>query len=599
MFSLLFIAFIGGFLTIAAPCILAVLPIILGSTIGHQNKFRPLAIVLGLTVSFTGFGILFTYVTTLFGISSETLRTIALVFLGIFGLALIFPAVFEKIIFELQQFSKKLLPTKDPSIKSPIKTPKVKGVIDGFLVGASLGLIWVPCAGPILGAILTLAVTQSDLAKTILLMLFYSMGAGIPMLVIAYGGNLVISKLKFLKQRGEQIKKISGIVLLVGVTFIALGLDVKIQTALYSIFPQFTKFEENLLQQTGGGLGSQKPTEQSTSSTQTEIAKNADAIPLLEPTQKAPELTDTQAWINSEPLKLSDLKGKVVIVDFWTYSCINCIRTLPYLNTWHKTYKDEGLVIIGVHTPEFPFEKDVNNVKKAVKEYKVEYPVVQDNNFKTWRAYNNNYWPAKYIIDKNGYLRFTHFGEGKYEETEQVIRQLLAEGKAQSDMPEEQSASVQADKVDFQKIETRETYIGYEREESQGNKEAIIADKEQTFKEPAQVENDMFYLVGKWIVGADNAKLNQKSGKIIINYKASQANVVMNGNGKPTKAKVLLDGKLIAPGIRGADVAADGIVTIKDAKLYNLVDTKDQYERHTLTLEFLDSGVEAFAFTFG
>lgn len=597
MISLLFIAFIGGFLTIAAPCILAVLPIILGSTIGHQNKFRPVAIVLGLTISFTGFGILFTYVTNLFGISSESLRTLALIFLGIFGLALIFPSVFEKIIFNLQQFSKKLLPTKDPSLKPAAE--KEKGVLDGFLVGASLGLVWVPCAGPILGAILTLAVTQADLAKTILLMLSYSLGAGIPMLIIAYGGNLVINKLKFLKQRGEQIKKLSGIVLLIGVAFIALGLDVKIQTALYSAFPQFTKFEEKLLQQTSGELGTQPPVEQNETTQSNTSTQETETIKLLEPTQKAPELTGTQSWINSEPLKLSDLKGKVVIVDFWTYSCINCIRTLPYLNTWYSTYKDDGLVIIGVHTPEFAFEKDINNVKKAAKQYNISYPIVQDNDFKTWRAYNNNYWPAKYIVDKDGYLRYTHFGEGEYDQTEKVIRQLLAEGKAPSEMPEEKSASVKADNVDFQKIETRETYVGYEREESQGNKEAIIADKEQTFKEPAQIENDLFYLVGKWIVGADNAKLNAKNGKIIINYKASQANLVMNGGGKTIKAKVLLDGKLIAPGVRGADVAADGTVTIKDAKLYGLVDTKDQYERHTLTLEFLDTGVEAFAFTFG
>lgn len=597
MISLLFIAFIGGFLTIAAPCILAVLPIILGSTIGHQNKFRPVAIVLGLTISFTGFGILFTYVTNLFGISSESLRTLALIFLGIFGLALIFPSVFEKIIFNLQQFSKKLLPTKDPSLKPAAE--KEKGVLDGFLVGASLGLVWVPCAGPILGAILTLAVTQADLAKTILLMLSYSFGAGIPMLIIAYGGNLVINKLKFLKQRGEQIKKLSGIVLLIGVAFIALGLDVKIQTALYSAFPQFTKFEEKLLQQTSGELGTQPPVEQNETTQSNTSTQETETIKLLEPTQKAPELTGTQSWVNSEPLKLSDLKGKVVIVDFWTYSCINCIRTLPYLNTWYNTYKDDGLVIIGVHTPEFAFEKDINNVKKAAKQYNISYPIVQDNDFKTWRAYNNNYWPAKYIVDKDGYLRYTHFGEGEYDQTEKVIRQLLAEGKAPSEMPEEKSASVKADNVDFQKIETRETYVGYEREESQGNKEAIIADKEQTFKEPAQIENDLFYLVGKWIVGADNAKLNAKNGKIIINYKASQANLVMNGGGKTIKAKVLLDGKLIAPGVRGADVAADGTVTIKDAKLYGLVDTKDQYERHTLTLEFLDTGVEAFAFTFG
>jgi len=593
MFSLLLIAFIGGFLTIAAPCILAVLPIILGSTIGHQNKLRPVAIVLGLTLSFTGFGVLFTYVTNFFGISSENLRIIALLCLAIFGLALIFPAVFEKIIFHLQQFFQKLIPSKDPDAEPTVA--KEKGVWDGFLVGASLGLVWVPCAGPILGAILTLAVTQADLAKTIVLMLAYSLGAGIPMLIIAYGGNLIIARLKFLKERGEQIKKISGIVLLIGVVFIALGLDVKIQTALYSVFPQFNTFEEKLLEQSQGQLGSQPPQENTTQQT----VKHLENVPLLLPTQKAPELTGTQGWVNSEPLKLSDLKGKVVIVDFWTYSCINCLRTLPYLNTWYDTYKDDGLVIIGVHTPEFPFEKELKNVQKAAKEYNITYPIVQDNEFKTWNAYDNQYWPAKYIIDKNGFIRSTHFGEGNYEETEAVIRELLAEGNPPKDMPEEKTSAVKADSVNFAKIESDESYIGYKREQFQGNSEAIIADKEQTFKEPPIIEDNLFYLVGKWIVSSDYATLNAKNGKIILNYKASQANLVMSGNGKTVKARVLLDGKLIAPGVRGTNVDADGTVTIKDAKLYNLVDTKDLYERHTLTLEFLDTGVEAFAFTFG
>ena len=463
MLSLLTIAFLGGILTIAAPCILAVLPIILGSTIGHQNKLRPLVIVLGLTVSFTAFGILFNYFTNLFGIDSNTLRSFALIILGIFSLALIFPTIFEKILFSLKSFFSKF--KKNTSATAQNNPQKQQSLWSAFLIGASLGLVWAPCAGPILAIILTLAITRQHLSEVILLMLSYSLGAGIPMLLIAYGGNLIVNKLKILKSNGERIQQIAGIILLIGVIIIAFGWDTQISTKLAGVFPSLNNLEEKLVNNIRG-------TNQQTSSISetSENSLNNVASLLSPPTISAPEFTDNQGWINSQPLKISDLKGKVVIVDFWTYSCINCLRTLPYLNSWYQKYSSKGLVIIGVHSPEFAFEKDLKNVQHAIKENNIQYPVVQDNNLSTWSAYNNQYWPAKYIIDKNGFIRATHFGEGNYDETEKIIQYLLTEG----DQNTVQGTPISTQQltnsnVDFSKIGSPETYLGFERAEYFGD----------------------------------------------------------------------------------------------------------------------------------
>lgn len=594
MLSLFILAFIGGFLTIAAPCILAVLPIILGSTIGQQSRLRPFFIVLGLTVSFTAFGVVFQYVTNLFGLTNNTLRNVALVFLGVFGLALIFPSVFEKVLFHLQNFFNRLVPPRQPVLP---ETQKKKGLINGFLVGASLGLVWVPCAGPILGAILTLAVTQQDLGKVILLMLAYSLGAGLPMLLIAYGGNFIVTRLKFLKERGILIQKISGVVLMLGVIFIALGFDVKISTQLADLFPSFNQFEQSLVESSGirgeKNNSQELPTgNQNTVANKTDASKSAIQKLLMPQKTFAPELTGTQEWINSRPLKLADLKGKVVIVDFWTYSCINCIRTLPYINTWHKNYKDKGLVIIGVHTPEFGFEKELSNVQKAVKDFGVEYPVVQDNEYATWRAYDNHYWPAKYIIDKQGYIRYVHFGEGKYDETEMVIQELLGEevGKL---------SDVQAPGQDLDKIQTPEIYLGYDRAEYYGNMEKYPAGESGLYKFPSEVKNDTYYLDGEWKIESEFLTATKTPAKLSMNYLANKINIVADKTRDPVKAKLYLDGKPLPEKYFGKDVSADGTVTINKAALYNLVDTGNDYARHTLTLEFLNTGVKAFTFTFG
>lgn len=441
-------------------------------------------------------------------------------------------------------------------------------------------------------------------------MLAYSLGAGIPMLLIAYGGGYIISKLKFLKQRGELIQRISGLVLLIGVALIATGLDVILITGqvgpngertggIAQFFPNFNQIEQSVLNQ----VQPQNQTSKLLNQNQT-TQQNANQLPRL---AKAPELVDPQNWINSQPLTLASLKGKVVIVDFWTYSCINCIRTIPYLNAWHQTYKDQGLVILGVHTPEFPFEKELSNVQNAVKDFKIQYPVFQDNSYKTWEAYDNHYWPAKYIIDKEGFIRSYHAGEGEYEETEKMIRELLAEGVSAQNaanssvtQPMPEMVKVSADQVNFAQIRTAETYLGYERAEYGGNTETVKESQPQDFKIPEKIIANKFYFEGNWTTEADGRILNKLPGKLLMDYQASKINIVAEGaNGKPIKAKVYVDYKPISSEQRGKDVSADGIVTFDKPTLYNLVNTGNKYERHAVTLEFLDVGAKVYVFTFG
>ncbi len=588
--SFYLIAFIGGLLTILAPCILAVLPILLGTTLGNQNKLRPIMIVLGLIVSFTFFGVAFSYLTDLFGISSNTFRNIALVLLVLFGVGLIFPTTFEKIYYAIQNVFAKLHPNKASTPST--SDQKKNSLLSAFLIGTSLGLVWAPCAGPILASILILAKTQQDLIQVALLMLSYSLGAGIPMLLIAYGGNWVIKRLKFFKQQGQNIQKGAGVVLIIGVILIATGLDTKIQTALFSLFPKLGMIEEELAKNI--------PSESLLSPSNTNQSTNSE-IPDLHPKgTKAPELSGLDNWINSEPLTLSQLKGKVVIIDFWTYSCINCQRTLPYLKTWYKTYQDQGLVIIGVHAPEFAFEEDLNNVKKAVTDAGITYPVVQDNKFTTWKIYKNRYWPAKYIIDAEGNLRYTHFGEGKYEETERVIQTLLKEHNQSLSFEKTTTAGVdETMKTMFEKIKTPETYLGFDRNQYQENPTTNQSEQTATFIKPETLTPNHFYLEGDWLVQSEYIE-PVKNSSLTINYTANKVNLVLKPvNNQPGKIKLLLDNKPLTKEQLGTDANEAGEITINEARLYNLVSTKDRSETHNLTIIFKDQNSQAFAFTFG
>jgi len=320
---------------------------------------------------------------------------------------------------------------------------------------------------------------------------------------------------------------------------------------------------------------------------------------------KAPEFAGIEKWINSEPLKMEQLRGKVVLIDFWTYSCINCIRTLPYLKAWDKKYKDKGLVIIGVHSPEFEFEKKYENVLSAVNKYQIEYPVAQDNEFVVWQLYKNLYWPHKFLIDQDGYIRYNHIGEGNYDETEKQIQQLLKERmerlNEKSELSEELSRPKEAVESSFRSIGTPEIYMGYQFTRGNfGNEEGYKADKIVHYEMPNKINENDVYLNGDWKNNADNVELASDYGEVVLKFKAKSLNIVAGSDSK-TKATIFLDDKTVDSTNKGTDVIIQGntgFAEFQEYKLYNLVDSGN-YNSRTIKMKVSGKGFKLFTFTFG
>ena len=308
------------------------------------------------------------------------------------------------------------------------------------------------------------------------------------------------------------------------------------------------------------------------------------------------------AWLNSPSLSPESLRGKVVLVDFWTYSCINCLRTLPYLKAWYERYKDHGLVIVGVHSPEFAFEKDEGNVRRAVREFGIQYPVALDNDYAIWQAFNNQYWPAHYFVDAQGRIRGHHFGEGNYEESEQLIRTLLADA-GQKDLPaiagEMSSAGVQV-AADESNVGSPETYVGYERAENFTSPGAFARDRAKSYEAPESLRLNQWALGGNWTVGGERAVLNSARGKIVYRFHARDLHLVLGpgADGKPVRFRVSVDGKDPGPH-HGTDIDARGEGTVHEQKLYQLIRQSGDVKDRTFSIEFMDAGVQAYAFTFG
>ncbi len=315
-----------------------------------------------------------------------------------------------------------------------------------------------------------------------------------------------------------------------------------------------------------------------------------------------PDLTGAVGWINSSPLNRNALRGKVVVIDFWTYSCINCLRALPYVEAWNAKYKDSGLVVIGVHTPEFAFEKVPSNVEQAVRDLKITYPVAIDSDYKIWRAFNNQYWPAHYFIDGKGRIRYHHFGEGQYDESERVIQQLLKENGATS--LTNATLNVAATGVeaapDNNDVRSPETYVGYDRAEHFASAQPVAQDSAKTYTPLPRLSLNQWALDGNWTVGAESAVLHNAPGKIVFRFHARDLHLVLgpSKNGKPIRFIVKIDGT--APGEdHGSDVDASGAGTVQGHRLYQLIRQKGAVEDRTFEIQFLDPGVQAFAFTFG
>ncbi len=567
MLLLILFSFIAGFVTILSPCILPILPIVLSGSLNGGHR-RPIGIVIGFVLSFTLFTLFLSAIVKATGLSPELLRNFSVLIILFFGTALLLP--------NFQVLMEKLFTKLAGSVSG--KVSQGNGFWSGLLLGLSLGLIWTPCVGPIIASVITLAATSSVNGSAILITVAYSIGTAIPMFAITYGGRKLLQKVPWLLRNTGNIQKVFGILMILVAIGIFFNLDRKFQSAVLDKLPQYgaglTKIEDN------AAVKEQlEKVRADKSSLSLDMGMHA----------TAPELIQGGDWFNTKPLTIKSLSGKVVLIDFWTYTCINCIRTLPYLKSWYSKYEKDGFVIIGVHTPEFAFEKDSKNVKQAIADFEIKYPVMQDNDYATWSAYNNRYWPAHYLIDKNGKIRYTHFGEGEYDKTEEMIQKLLKETGANiQDKIKNESYDVDS--------QTPETYLGYARMQGLASPESAAHDTKSAYTIPSSLNLNTFAFAGNWTIEEEMATGEEGS---IIDFKFLAKNVylVMNPIGSNAQVTIFLDGKEITKESSGRDVIGN-TVTISSNKLYELVKLK-KAEEHILRIKVIEGKVSAYAFTFG
>ncbi len=581
MVILTIFAFLAGIVTVLSPCILPVLPIVLSGSVG-EGKRRPLGVVTGFVLSFTFFTLFLSSIVQATGISAGALRSFSVVVIIGFGLSLVIPqvqAVLERFFTFFSRFSPR---------------GSHEGFSGGVFVGLSLGLIWTPCVGPILASVISLAITGSVSGSAAIITLAYAIGTALPMLAIARGGRQLLNKAPFLVQNTGTIQKAFGVLMIVTGLAIHFNVDRQFQTWILDRFPNYgtglTRLEEiDLVTNQLDSLGAGNDMD----------AGGKPMFSLLEENiyPPAPELIGGTQWINSEPLTLAnELSGKVVLIDFWTYSCINCIRTFPYVTEWYEKYKDQGFVIIGVHSPEFEFEKDTQNVLEAMADYGIEYPVVQDNEFKIWRAYQNRYWPAHYLIDKQGNVRYTHFGEGKYLETENKIRELLGE-TAISDQAEDEVSTAR-------RRQTPEIYLGYKRAAHYTSENSIAEDQVDEYQFSNTLADDDVGISGAWLVEAERISAQEQDATLSGNFLGQKFHLVLSpddnfstGSEGTQTVQILLNGQPVPLEYQTQDMNEEGRIVIDRPRKYDLLDLGDDYGRHRIDIIF-DEGVSAYAFTF-
>ena len=546
MVVLLGIGLVAGLVTAISPCVLPVLPILLA---GGASGRKPLRIITGLVGSFVVFTLFATWLLGKLGLPDDLLRNLAIALLFVVAATLIVPQLgllLEKPFAHLTRF-------------------RAGG--GGFLLGASLGLVFVPCAGPVLATISVVAATNRVGLRAILLTVAYAIGAAIPMLLIALGGQRASRRLR---AEGPRLRIASGVVIGLVALGIAFNQDQRFQTALPGYTQALQKhIEDTHTARTQLAKISGAKTRTAVAAAKSRLAQPGVALPDYGP---APPLIPGGAWINSKPLTLAALRGKVVLLDFWTYSCINCLRTLPHLKSWYTAYHDKGLVIIGVHTPEFAFEHVTSNVRAAVKRLGIRYPVMQDNNYATWTNYANEYWPAEYLIDKQGHLRAYDFGEGNYADTEMHIKELL--GIAANAAPVPDMTPTEAT--------TPESYLGFERLDPTRYVGPTVDHNQVKIYPPAvSVPLNSLAYTGSWRVEAQRIVAGMKAA-LTLHFEARNVYLVLGGRGKVNVMVGNQPGKTI-------DVDAYKLYTLRDSTM-----TANQL----LHLKFTP-GVQAYAFTFG
>lgn len=569
---LLLLAYLGGVLTIVSPCILPVLPFVFARA-DRSFARNGLPMLVGMALTFAA-------VASLAAVGGHWAlqlnqwgRALALLVLAVLGLSLLWPPLADWLARPFVAAGNRL--SQRGNDDSPWAA---------LLLGVATGLLWAPCAGPILGLILTAAALQGANAATTILLLVFAAGAATSLALALLVGGKVFAAMKRSLGAGEWIRRVLGVLVLAGVAAIALGMDTGLLTRLS--LASTAKLEQAL-------VDAVRPDERKAS------PELQEGVPL--PVEgNLPSLAGATGWFNSVPLDRDALRGKVVLVDFWTYSCINCLRALPYVQGWADKYRDQGLVVIGVHTPEFAFERDPGNVREAIASLGIDYPVAMDNDYAIWRAFENHYWPAHYFIDGQGRIRYHHFGEGEYARSEDVIRRLLAENGA-TDLPggyvDNRRAGAQAPPSGDWKI-TPETYLGYARQKNFAGRTAPGA--AAAYTAPSTLALHQWALHGQWKIEPQYAQVMEAGGAITLRFRARDLHLVLapGEHGKPVRFRVTLDGQ--PPGAdAGSDIDAAGNGTVTSDRLYQLVRQRGGAAERVFEITFLDPGARAYAFTAG
>ena len=576
---IILLAYLGGILTILSPCILPVLPFVFARA-DRSFARSTLPMLAGMAATFA-------IVATLAAVgggwavrANAIGRWAALALLALFGIALLFPSVSDRMTRPIVALGSRLS-ERQPGQRDSIWSSAVLGI--------ATGLLWAPCAGPILGIIFTAAALNGASFNTTLLLLAYALGAATSLALALLVGGKVFARMKKSLGASERIRQVLGALVLVGVAAIAFGFDTRVLAKLSSA--QTAGLETSLAQKLGIAQPMRETSARENAMGQLDLPVEGTLPPL--------ETLGIGPWFNSRPLTSADLKGHVVVIDFWTYSCINCLRSIPYVKAWDERYRKDGLVVIGVHAPEFAFEHDPANVARAVHDLGIAYPVVMDNDWKLWRALHNNYWPAHYFIDAQGRVRYHHFGEGEYDMSERVIRQLLAEaGHAPAGSMSSAQASGTEAAADLAEVGSPETYIGYYRADRFASPGGLLHDQAKTYA-AAPLQLNQWSFDGPWMDARQSARSLGPGAKISFRFHARDLHLVLgSATGKPVRFRITLDGK-VPGGDAGVDTKAEGTGVVTGQRLYQLVRQKGRVRDRTFTIEFLDPGVEAFSFTFG
>ena len=539
-------AFVAGLITAVSPCVLPVLPIVFAGGAG-ENRRRPFAIIAGLALTFLVSILFAALLLDALGLPKDLLRNVSIGLLFLLAATLIFPQLGVWIERPLARLSRR--PSGDLG--------------GGFLLGCALGFVFVPCGGPAIGFVTVSASAHEFGAKTVAVAVAYTLGVSAVLLAIAFGGRRAGDAVRVGVRR---FRAAFGVVLAASALALVFDLDTKLQTRL----PNWTSFLQDRTEASASGLKAFERTKNVTERTPVRSPAAGKALPDYGP---APDFAGIDRWLNGRPLTMAALRGKVVLIDFWTYSCINCLRTLPHLEAWDRLYRKDGLVIVGVHTPEFAFEHVPSNVEAAVKRLGVRYPVALDNDYGTWNAYGNQYWPAEYLIDRSGDVRQAHFGEGEYDVSEENIRTLLGE------KPASPASDRLRDPTPAGPL-TPESYLGYDRlDRFSGSR--IYPNREATYAFPAALGRDDLAYAGRWTVQPQRIVAGQDA-RLKLRYYARKVFLVLGGEGS---VQVLVDGR------------PRGVVRVTSDRLYTLVD-RASIDDAVLELRF-SPGVSAYAFTFG